>query len=84
MVTRKKLPAETAAVPNLPPPPKLPAYVPLPQVPTVFGLSKSATYRAVAQGQIVMRKLGRSSLVESRSVLEFLANLPAAQVRTAV
>ena len=82
-MANRKLPTETATPPKPAPQPKLPAYVPLPEVKDTFGISKSAVYRAVSEGRIVMRKLGRSSLVESRSVLEYLASLPTATVRTA-
>ncbi len=83
MTHRKKPLAQVAPIPEPQVPNKLPAYVPLPEVKDVFGISKSAVYRGVAEGRIVMRKLGRSSLIESRSMLEYLASLPTANVRTA-
>lgn len=57
------------------------AYIHLPQAPAVFGLSRSAIYRAAAEGQIKLVKLGRSTLVDAASARAFLANLPAAEVR---
>ncbi len=50
--------------------------VPLPQAPAVFGLSRSAIYRAAAVGEITLMKMGRSTLVDAASVRRYLANLP--------
>jgi predicted DNA-binding transcriptional regulator AlpA len=50
--------------------------VPLPQAPSVFGLSRSAIYRAAAQGHVTLLKMGRSTLVDAASVRSYLASLP--------
>ena len=58
-----------------------PTLVPLPKAPAVFGLSRSAIYRAAGDGKITLRKLGKSTLVDTASALAFIANLPAATIR---
>ena len=91
MSTRKRLLA-SAATPAAAPPatlppvkpvlsraaafPHLPLKVPLPQAPLVFGLSRSAIYRAAADGRIHLSKLGQGTLVVTESALDFLAGLP--------
>jgi excisionase family DNA binding protein len=50
--------------------------VPLPRAPSVFGLSRSAIYRAAAEGEITLMKMGRSTLVDAASVRAYLARLP--------
>ncbi|MDT8265339.1 MAG: hypothetical protein DI601_20510 [Azospirillum brasilense] len=57
------------------------AAIPLPHATAVFGLSRSAIYRAAAEGQIKLVKLGRSTLVDAASARAFLASLPAAKIR---
>jgi predicted DNA-binding transcriptional regulator AlpA len=59
---------------------ELPQLVPLPKAPATFGLSRSAIYRGSKEG-IVLRKLGRSTLVETDSILRYIANLPRAGAR---
>jgi hypothetical protein len=46
------------------------------------GLSRSAIYREAAKGNIVLLKLGRTTLVDMATVRTFLANLPRASVRS--
>jgi len=58
-----------------------PAAVPMPKAPAAFGLSRSAIYRAAAEGKIILRKLGASTLVDTESALAFLASLPVAEVK---
>ena len=53
-----------------------PVMVPLPQAPGRFGISRSAIYRGAAAGHIVLKKLGRTTLVDSASVRDYLAALP--------
>jgi predicted DNA-binding transcriptional regulator AlpA len=57
--------------------------VPLPQAPTILGLSRSAIYRAAAEGKIVLRKLGRTTLVDMASARAFIDSLPKAEIRRA-
>jgi predicted DNA-binding transcriptional regulator AlpA len=57
--------------------------VPLPQAPAVLGLSRSAIYRAAAQGKITLRKLGRTTLVDVASARAFIESLPKAEIRRA-
>jgi hypothetical protein len=47
------------------------------------GLSRSALYRALAAGKIMARKAGRSTLIETASLRDFIAALPAATFRGA-
>ena len=54
----------------------LPMKVPLPQAPMVFGLSRSAIYRAAQDGHITLSKLGRGTLVDTASVIAYLDGLP--------
>ena len=58
-----------------------PLAVPLPQAPTVTGLSRSTIYREAARGNIRLLKAGRSTLVDMASVRAFLASLPTASIR---
>jgi hypothetical protein len=57
--------------------------VPLPQAPTVLGLSRSAIYRAAAAGHITLKKLGRTTLVDMASARAFIDSLPKAEIRRA-
>jgi hypothetical protein len=49
----------------------------------VSGLSRSAIYREAARGNIVLLKLGRTTLVDMESVRAFLAGLPRAAIHRA-
>ena len=60
-----------------------PLTVPLPQAPAITGRSRSAIYRAAAEGKIRLVKLGRSTLVDMDSVRAFIASLPTATIRSA-
>ncbi|MCX8133644.1 MAG: helix-turn-helix domain-containing protein [Roseococcus sp.] len=60
----------------------LPLLVPMAEAPKVLGLSRSALYRAAARGEIAVRKLGRSALVDTASVLAFIEGLPRATIRS--
>jgi hypothetical protein len=59
-----------------------PLALPLPQAPAVTGLSRSTIYREAAKGNIVLLKVGRSTLVDMASVRAFLAGLPVASIRS--
>ena len=50
--------------------------VPMPRAPGLFGLSKSAIYRAAEAGHIKLSKLGRGTLVDTASVIAYLDALP--------
>ena len=57
-----------------------PAYALIPDASDLCGMSRSAIYRAAGSGQIVMRKLGRSTLVDMATVKTFLDSLPPARI----
>ena len=63
----RSIPAPTAAEPMT---------IPLPQAPALTGLSRSAIYRAAADGKITLLKNGKSTLVVMSTVRSFLASLP--------
>ncbi len=44
------------------------------------GLSRSAIYRAAAAGQLLLRKSGRTTIVDGASLAALVANLPPAQI----
>ena len=60
-----------------------PIAVPMARAPAVTGLSRSAIYRAASAGQIVLRKLGRTTLVDLASAREYVSGLPRAEIRPA-
>ena len=60
-----------------------PVLMPLPHAPSYYGLSRSTIYRAAAAGRISLKKVGRSTLVETASMRAYLASLPAASLRRA-
>ena len=64
--------------------PPLPRLVPLPDGTSVFGPSRSTWYRAAALGQIRMVKIGRSTFLDTESVLAFLDSLPTVIQKPAV
>ena len=64
-------------------PAHLPVKVPLPHAPTVFGISRSAIYRAASAGHVKLSKLGRGTLVDTASVLAYLEGLPTLQPKSA-
>jgi hypothetical protein len=57
--------------------------VPLARAPAETGLSRSAIYRAAAEGKIVLKKLGRTTLVDMASARAFIDSLPKAEIRRA-
>jgi hypothetical protein len=57
--------------------------VPLARAPSEIGLSRSAIYRAAAEGKIVLKKLGRTTLVDMASARAFIDALPKAEIRRA-
>lgn len=57
--------------------------VPLARAPLELGLSRSAIYRAAAEGKIVLRKLGRTTLVDMASARAFIESLPKLQLNRA-
>lgn len=44
------------------------------------GLSRSALYRAAADGRLVLRKFGRTTIVDGASLAALLGSLPPAQI----
>jgi hypothetical protein len=44
------------------------------------GMSRSAIYREAAAGRLILRKLGRSTLVDAASLAELLNSLPRAEL----
>lgn len=61
--------------------PALPALIPMTRAPLLLGLSRSAIYRAAGEGKIIVKKLGRSAMVDSASALAFIKSLPVASIR---
>jgi hypothetical protein len=61
--------------------PGIPALVPLPQGQPVFGLSRSTTYRAAADGLIELRKIGSRTYIVSATALAYIAALPTMRPR---
>ncbi len=53
-----------------------PALVPLPQGPSVFGWSRSTTYRFAADGHITLKKVGSRTYIVSETALAYIASLP--------
>jgi hypothetical protein len=58
-----------------------PIAAPIARAMALSGLSRSAIYRAAGKGRIVLRKVGRTTLVDMASVRAFLAGLPVATIR---
>ena len=54
----------------------LPLKVALPHGPETFGVSRSAIYRAAGAGHVKLTKLGRTTLIDTASMLAFLDGLP--------
>lgn len=63
--------------------PELPRLVALPDAERVFGMTRIAWYRAAKAGQIRMVKVGRSTFLDTESVLAYLANLPTIKLKAA-
>lgn len=58
-----------------------PMGLPVKAASAVSGLSRSRLYVEAAAGNIVMRKCGRTTIVDMESVRRFLASLPVATIR---
>jgi hypothetical protein len=58
-----------------------PEMVPLPKAPSIFGLSRSALYRLASTGHIKLLKVGSRTLVDARTVRDYLSALPEASLR---
>jgi excisionase family DNA binding protein len=48
-----------------------------------FGLSRSTIYRCLSSGEIIARKQGRSTLIETVSLQDYIAAMPKAEFRGA-
>ena len=46
------------------------------------GLSRSALYRAAAEGRLLFRKAGRTTIVDGASLAALVASLPPARIGT--
>lgn len=57
------------------------AYLRLKAVIAVYGFSRSAVYRALAEGKLTAVKAGRTVLIDGESVRAYLASLPRAVFR---
>jgi hypothetical protein len=75
--TNRALPAELPGAPAG----LAPLALPIPQAMSVTGLSRSAIYREAGRGNLVLLKLGRSTLLCMLSARAFLASLPRASIR---
>lgn len=53
----------------------------LPQAASWSGVSRSELYRAAASGRLILRKLGRSTLVDGESLAALISALPVAKIR---
>lgn len=62
-----------AAVPHMR---DLPRFVWMPKGPQAFGVSRTTLYRMGAAGQIRLVKIGRSTFLDTETVLAWLARLP--------
>lgn len=72
-MSNAKITARTA--PNL-----APRVLPLKQAAVYLGMSRSAVYRAAADGRIRLLKIGRSTVLDVESGDRFLAGLPEATI----
>lgn len=66
-----------------PAPAPLPAYFRPEQAPGLFSFSGEFAYRRLAEGQFRGFKAGRATLIETASVLEYLARRPLRLTRKA-
>jgi hypothetical protein len=67
-------------------------YVPTPATPPIYlrlreakqwyGISVSRLYRLAGRGQITLKKLGSSTIVETASLSAYMAGLPTARIRS--
>jgi hypothetical protein len=58
-------------------------YLPLKQACVIGGFGRSKLYEVVGLGLVRAVKLGRKTLIDTASLLEYLETLPAAQIRPA-
>ena len=59
-------------------------YVPMPRHgERVEGLSRNSIYREAAAGRVVLKKLGRTVLVDTESVRSLVDSLPNASIKAA-
>jgi hypothetical protein len=61
----------------------LPVLVPILRSESMFGIRSREIYRIAAAGGIALRKIGRSTYIETASMLRYIEALPAASLRTA-
>jgi hypothetical protein len=73
-------PGSARAPPTVAP---LPPYVPVKQACVVGGFGRSKLYEVVGHGLVRAVKLGSKTLIDTASLLAYLADLPAAQIRPA-
>jgi hypothetical protein len=71
---QKNTQSSVAAYRNLPP------LVHMTKAPRVFGLPRTTLYRLAAEDRVTLRKVGRSSYVETASVLKLIGELPKASI----
>jgi hypothetical protein len=57
-------------------PPLQPLAYPIEQVPAVSGVPRTKVFEAVRKGQLMARKIGRSTLIEHAELQRFLTSLP--------
>jgi hypothetical protein len=53
----------------------------IPAAVALYGISRSAIYREAGEGTIILRKHGKSTLVDLASLRAFLNSLPPATIR---
>jgi hypothetical protein len=58
-----------------------PIAAPIARAVVLSGLSRSAIYRAAGEGKLVLRRVGRSTLVDLASLRAFIEGLPIASIR---
>lgn len=57
-----------------------PISLPIPAAVAATGLSRSGLYRAAAEGKLLFRKAGRTTLVDAASLRAFVSSLPVAEI----
>ena len=53
-----------------------PLAYPVEDVPAIAGIPRTKVFEAIRRGQLTARKLGRSTIIEHRELVRFLASLP--------
>jgi excisionase family DNA binding protein len=61
------------AAPNQP---LQPLAYPIEQVPAVSGVPRTKVFEAIRRGELMARKIGRSTLIEHAELQRFLSSLP--------